>query len=311
MADPSPKARDHAKRRIPNGRGPVRRWTVAEDERLRELFGAVSAEQLSRMMGRTQIACAIRAARLNLGGVSAVTQGFERIQQAAVRHKYEWSVMKRIIAWAGLHAERISVYAAKRTKTNRKSMYYRTHSVDEAVEAWRNAETPGEAAKRTGVSGCTIRRWLRESGVPGDPSALAARLRLATEMRTGHALKSKQGRREWRVDKDIIDALVRERIRADTMMQGAARNGLTQQVVCRLLAEAKIPRIGKKWIVPEAQMNEICAGWWRKRLADQKRIETAAAALVARSTARLEKVRAKIREIEARLPAAESAEAAE
>jgi len=155
-----------------------RRWTAADDQKLRLLWGD-PIDRVARELGRTVITVYWRAQKLGLG--LGCPQGYERLQAAAVRTGFAIASLRMILGWAKVPIRR----AVTRFPSDRGSHIVEPVAVDEAVERWLATETPNAAGRRFGTSGETVARHLEVSGlrIPRKPC----------------------GKRHWRVPSATID----------------------------------------------------------------------------------------------------------
>lgn len=165
------------------------RWTPEADARLRFFWDTpASTRVLCARFGRSAQAIGARARMLGLP--ARVPPGYEFFTHAAQRVNFDLKTLHRILAWAGVETCRVRSSEMKRRPIERRcrARYHQSFvdpfDVDEAVARWLAAETPAQAAPRVGVDPTTLRRWLREAGVP----------------QVGH-------RHEWRLDVAVIDAV--------------------------------------------------------------------------------------------------------
>lgn len=172
------------------------RWTEADDERLRFFWDTpTTIPELCAKFGRSAQGICRRARRLGLQ--QRVPPGYEFLSHAAERAGFAARTLRRILHWAGVAVHNVRSHGMKRRplpvrrKASFRQLYVDPFDVDEAVERWLRTETPGEAARRTGVDATTIRRLLRKAGGDGEPGF----------------------RRRWRVDSELLDRLLRERHR--------------------------------------------------------------------------------------------------
>ena len=164
------------------------RWTAAEDERLRRVWGDLKREVLRRLPGRTWLGI-VRRAR-NLGLKTGVPEGFELILTAAKRAGYQYATMLRILRWAGVEIRR----HWRQTKPVKRGLYRKPESTrraahwhiveiedtDEAVARWHKTETIFGAARARDVPKMTLTAWLREAGLLTAKNRFASTYRIQT-----------------------------------------------------------------------------------------------------------------------------------
>jgi len=241
-------------------------WSDAEHATLRKFFGMESMSEIAKRIGRSANTCAREARRLGLTHKD-MTQGYVTIAQACRVHGFSWSEMRRVLRYAGLNGIRLLSEPDTASKAERGvRRYYPTLDVEEAVEGWRNTETPGEAAARLGATAMTLRKWLRDAGIGGDPNE-------------GHKGRT---RREWRIPRETLDRVVIERVRADTLVTAAQRHGIDPQVIAGLFEKAGIKRELSVWLVSPEKVDAICAAYWRRRAEFLERVAAGKARIHAR-----------------------------
>ncbi len=180
----------------PRGRvGAIRkpRWTPRDDERLRFFWSTpATVAELCQKLGRSPQGVCRRARQLGLQ--QRVPPGYEFFTHSAKRTGFDARTLRRILQWAGVPLHAVRSYEMRRRPRQRRQkapfrqVYVEPFDVDVAVERWLRTETPGEAGGRIGVDGRTVRGWLRAAGVEGEPDR----------------------RRQWRVDSEILERVVRE-----------------------------------------------------------------------------------------------------
>lgn len=160
-----------------------RRWTAADDERLRILWGD-PIRTVAKELGRSIATVYWRAQKLGLP--LGVPEGGERLSNAAVRSGFALETLRSILAWHGVPIMRALTREALKTK--RVTHWVESELVDEAVELWLKTETPHAASRRIGISTARIVNRLLASG-----------LKLP---------KRPERKCHWRIPSDIIDRAV-------------------------------------------------------------------------------------------------------
>lgn len=169
-----------------------RRWTMADDARLRQQWGiGLSVEAVAKRIGRTPKATYQRAKVIGLP--LGLQPGYERWTEAAKRTGYCTTQLWRICRWAGVEVHRAMSRPSK-PRGRRKAHASRHHFVDsfeldEAIERWHRTEAVHSAARARGLVGDTLRRWLHDAGLTPPDS-----------------------KRHWRVDTEVIDRVVTHRL---------------------------------------------------------------------------------------------------
>jgi hypothetical protein len=156
-----------------------RRWTTADDEKLRMLWGA-PLKAVARAMKRTQITCYWRAQKLGLG--LGCPQGYERLSHAAERTGFACGQLREILKFAG-----VGIHAGIRRPSKKRpgSFFVDPDDVDAAVATWMQTETIASAARRMGTTWDVVRNHLEAFGLAKPKRA--------------------SGRRHWRVPSETID----------------------------------------------------------------------------------------------------------
>jgi transposase-like protein len=167
-------------------------WTEHEDRKL--VFLWETGLRLSAIANRLQrTPSGIYRRAQDLGLSVGCPDGFEYIEQAAVRTGYCPATLHRILRFGG-----VVTHLSLSDPTIRRRGYFRRRyvnkdEVDAAVEKWCASEPIAAAAKRHALSDDTLRRWLRDAGVI-DPAR-------------------KDTKAPQRVASDVIDRVIGERRR--------------------------------------------------------------------------------------------------
>lgn len=160
------------------------RWTRADDDKLRFVWGALSLNMVAKRMGRTPAACYWRAKILGLG--LGCPRGYVYLGHLAEEAGFSRDSLRRILRWAG-----VGVLQGPKNPTSKKRgrglVDYKTWVVDhveglEAVERWLEAETVFAASKRIGVGVETLERWLRDDGRAGERPRKKAHWRVSAAL---------------------------------------------------------------------------------------------------------------------------------
>lgn len=160
-------------------------WTKADERRLQMLWGEKSLRQIAYALGRSQGACYGRMFRLT---GTVVPAGSGRLWAEAERTGFHHSLLRRILAWAGV--EPIPVTTLRRRDRKYDGIQYDQADVDEAIEKWMACEVINRAAKRHGLRWHVLVKILEESGVDLPPRP--------------------RGKSTWRVPSTLIDHVVGE-----------------------------------------------------------------------------------------------------
>lgn len=136
------------------------RWTAAEDERLRFLWGdGNTLEQIAESLGRPWRGVYYHAQMLGLP--LGCPQGFEYFTVAAERVGLSRSTLARV-----LKQHKVRMYPALGVGTGaHRQRVVDIGDVDAAVEDYLAREPVQTAARRVGVNGQRLRRRLRRIGV--------------------------------------------------------------------------------------------------------------------------------------------------
>ena len=210
-----------------------RRWTPAEDVKLRRLWGSVSLREIGKDLDRTVLTVYWRAQHLGLP--LGCPQGWEYLSAAATRTGYSTTQLRRALAFSSVGIQRAFV----RTKDPhpRGTRIVEPFDVDRAVEAWGATEPVTDAAHRRGMVDETLRHWLLDAGL--EPK------------RDGRKRSSKA---HWRVRSDVIDAVIAER---ETLTSAADRVGVQHQTLARWLRDAGVDR--RKAFVRRSDVDRVVA----------------------------------------------------
>lgn len=218
------------------------RWTPREDKFLRDNWGDVDLAGLAKSLGRSKLTIYWRAGKLGLP--RGCPQGFEYLTAAAKRTGYEETQLRRILKWAGVELRR----TLSRPDVGAASGYHCVvpFDVDTALAAWHKTETIEVAARRHGLSGGTLKRWLREAVAAGEPMPPEPR----------------KPRVQWRVLSETIDLVVRRRrdwvSETETVRHAAHRLRVDQQTLTGWLRKAGIPKPdGWVWRLPTKTIDAV------------------------------------------------------
>lgn len=210
----------------------LRRWTAAEDKRLRLEWGECSLSKMAKRLGRTRATTYQRAKILGLS--LGCPGGYEYLTDAAVRTGYCTGQLTKILRWAGVKRHRTL------SRTNaivRPCHYVIPFDVDTAVAKWHRTEAVETAAKTRGIGGYALRSWLRKARLAG--------MNVPAEPCRSHA--------HWRVESEVIDEVVALHARTETMRRAAMRLGVCAATLGIWLRDAGVPRGTEKlWrLAPE------------------------------------------------------------
>lgn len=214
----------------------VRRWTNSEDKILRNEWGDKPIKWIARKLGRTHSAVYWRAGQMGLS--LGCPDGYEYLTAAAERTGYATAQLRVILGWAGVGIQRCFSREADKSKI-RPTHFVCAFDVDEAIEQWHRTEVLTTAAKARDLYEGTLRRWLLEAKatgvqVPPEPEKRKCR---------------------WRIPTEIIDRVVAERAKLETMRTAAARNGVRPDTLSQWLRQAGVPRgPGRLWLVSREQV---------------------------------------------------------
>jgi hypothetical protein len=184
-----------------------RHWSEDDDERLRKLWGAFSLDNIAKRLGRTLNTTYWRAQKLGLQ--LGVPQGYESLNAAVERTGYVQKQLRAIAEWAGVDIRRtLSRPMKSRSKAGRFSYHFcfvDPFDIDEAIAKWLKTEPVETIARRHGIAGETLHRWLVDAGLtpPSEP------------------------KRRWRVDTETADRIVAERMKVfgKTRLPRPRKNG--------------------------------------------------------------------------------------
>lgn len=155
----------HRARRVDSLRR--RRWSAADDDRLRRLWtGDSPLPEIARILKRTPRTTYWRAQKLKLP--LGVPPGFEYLHAAAKRTGFGTGQLRRILAAARVSVRRVlarpSEPRGKRGGARNTCGMVWPSDVDIAVADWLQRETVEQLAKRHGVARETLSKRLRALG---------------------------------------------------------------------------------------------------------------------------------------------------
>lgn len=213
-----------------------KRWTAAEDRRLRLLWGSSTLDVIARDMGRTTLSTHWRARHLGLQ--CGAPEGGEYVWHAARRCGYALGTFWRILRWARAHGvDAPTLRTLSRPGAGGRRSYHWIDPIDAdaAVELWMRSETPTDAGRRLGADGCTVRRWL---------------------VAAGH--KPPRWKREWRLLPEEVDAAAEAWRSTETLCAAARRVGVERHALREwLLAAGVKPHGPRMWRVERATVDRV------------------------------------------------------
>lgn len=213
-----------------------KRWTTAEDRKLRLLWGLAALDVIASELGRTPLGVYDRARSIGLP--CGVPEGGEYMCHAAERCGVKLPTLRNILRWA---RSRGMVAAEARTLSQpgrRRAHHHRwvePEEADEAVALWSRSETVNQAAKRHGLAMMRLKRWLVAYGM--QPPA--------------------RTRVPWRILPEEADAAVAWRARTETLTRGALRVGVPRHELAAWLREAGLRPRGREWRVERAVIDRV------------------------------------------------------
>lgn len=200
-----------------------RPWSREDVQRLRRLWQEpLSLEVIAQRLGRTAKTTYCKAYEMGLP--LGVPEGYEYVSVAADRSGYDTSQL-----WVILSAAGVPTYPVRGRPTSRRRRYHYVDpfDVDEAVAAWLTLETVQSAARRHGVNGQNLRRWLVDAG---------------------H--KPPERKHPWRLAPSVVDAVVTHRQCHVSLRTACARLGVNRARLSQALHSAGVTRgAGKLWLV--------------------------------------------------------------
>ena len=193
----------------PGASAHYKRWTDAEEKRLRLDWGELSLETISRSLGRSQLTVYWRARQIGLP--CGVSQGLEYLTAAARRTGFTTGELRALLTKA--HIKLRPAMARPRPNASRVYHVVCPDDVDRAVALWGDTELVYPAGVARGLGGDTLRRWL-----------IAA----------GH--KPPQGKKaRWRVKTSVIDQVVAAARAVASVRAHAERVGLSRGTLANRL----------------------------------------------------------------------------
>lgn len=223
-----------------------RRWTADDDQELAALWGTMQLGHIAKAIGRTKATTYWRARKLGLK--CGATRGLEYLTAAAERTGYCTTQLRAILKCAGVKP---LATASRPTKARRHYHMVDPFDVDEAVSRWLKTEPIESAARRHGIAGETLHRWLLEAGVPVRP-VLAA---------------SGREKPHRRVESSVIDRVVATRTKLRSLSSEARRAGVDRSTLREWLVAAGVPRARRNWFVDPADVDRVVAARRRGRKA--------------------------------------------
>lgn len=192
------------------------KWTDAEIRYVRDFYGVHTNAEIAKALGRTEQGVILKGRSLGLCFQHS-TQGYESLKAAAARHNFDEETMLRILNWSSCQFR--SIVQNQSASRGRRHKYYIRESIDAAVVAWLDSETPYEAARRVGFTDVTLRRWLRLAGE-----------------------SPPKRKKQWRISRATIDRIVAEHLAADTIASAARRLGVCPKWLSRAVVREGIPK---------------------------------------------------------------------
>lgn len=213
-----------------------KRWTEAEDRRLRLLWGVSTLDVVARDMQRSVLSTHWRARHLGLQ--CGAPEGGEYVWHAAQRCGYALGTFWRVLRWArsrGVEAPTLRTLSRPDPGSRRNYHWIDPTDADDAVALWVRSETPTEAARRHETDPCAVRRWL---------------------VAAGHT--PPRWKREWRLLPEEVDAAA-EAWRASESLRAAERRVHVSRDRLRewLRAAGVEPRHPKCWRVERAVVDRV------------------------------------------------------
>lgn len=226
----------------------VRPWMNGEDGRLAVMWGVHPIAHIAKALGRSEMSIYWRAGELGVG--LGCPQGHEYLTAAAHRTGYALATLRRILNWARVRIERAWINPTKGPSTGRRLRHVvEASDVDEAVAAWCALETVEHAAERLGICGVALTRLLVEAQKSGDDRV---------------SPKPKR-RRHWRLPSDVIDVIVAEHRRRETIGEASRRVGHDRRTLIQWLTVDGIAYVPFARLDPN-DIDRVVA----RRLADPK-----------------------------------------
>jgi hypothetical protein len=155
--------------------GRRRRWTAADDTRLRKLWdGELSVREIAAHLGRTPVTTYWRARQLGLP--CGCPPGWEYLSHAAQRTGYPCtSQLRRVLGAAGATVRRALSSPRVDARAKHGTWIVRPAEVDLAVADWHETEPVETAARRLGIAGETLAKRLVKLGFEKPKSGLPVR----------------------------------------------------------------------------------------------------------------------------------------
>lgn len=210
-----------------------RRWSAAEDYRLRSIWGAGTIHETAKAMNRTPLSVYLRAIKLRLK--TGIPDGHEYIAHAASRLGYAEMTLAKILRYAGV---KLVPYLSPSSK---KLRCVDSFDADEAVALWMSTEVLEVAARGRHMSSEALRQWLIDAG--HEPPRRKTR-----------------GCYQWRIPTKVIDQVVSERRSKEGICAAADRVGVCEDTLRKWLIDTGVPRGSKRvWLLDPAVVDRVVA----------------------------------------------------
>lgn len=180
-----------------------RPWDATADALLRKLWvSAFGLDEMAAILKRTPKAVHHRASDLKLP--AGAPPGHEILTRAAARVGYAPQQLREILAWARVPIHPVRAMPLRRSQATGKrhvvtNYFVARDEVDQAVADWVATENIVDAARRHGMNGATLRRWLLTAC---DQFGFKRREVGFRRTVTDHR------RRQWRISPSVVDRVV-------------------------------------------------------------------------------------------------------
>jgi transposase-like protein len=216
------------------------RWSTRDDAILQENWGDMDLRSIAKVLGRTELTTYWRAGHLGLA--RGCPQGFEYLTAAAERTGYSTDQLRRVLKWAAVPLRR----TMSRPDVHAPRTFHCVvpFDVDEALASWHKTEPIDVAARRHGLDGATLKRWLRDARDAG------------TQMPP----EPRKARVHWRIPSTTIDQVIAERHASETVRHAALRLGVDPMTLTGWLRSAGASKPpGWVWRLPRNVIDQVVA----------------------------------------------------
>jgi hypothetical protein len=216
-------------------------WTEEHDCYLSGSWGFISTKTIAKKLGRTEHAIQQRVTRLKLGSGMKSEDGKtpELLESSATRTGYHKPTLLRILKFSTVIIHRMQSRSARFTGALGRFYVYK-EDVDAAVARWLSTEMVKPAARARKVSPPLLMQELKNSGELDEKT-----------MRIGPT---------WRVPTDLIDRVIKEWRKKETLDSASYRIGVQPNTLKGWLKMSGVDTTpGKNSFDPSVVDQAVCA----------------------------------------------------